>query len=219
MHRFAGIYTPLATPFAADGSLDAKGLARNVEKYLRTPLTGLVVLGSNGEAPQLEEHEADLAISTVRDAMPPDRPLLAGTGRESVTGRDGELYSHSIEPFVLVLGRDAPTDRRSTSWQLPRQRLVDHGDAWRRLTVRRRQVAARNDRNSHRFGMPWCDEVDVHAHFVLSGRRARRNAGENRGCTGAMQSRARRRARVGRRVAFTLGRRRDPAPGAWRRPG
>jgi 4-hydroxy-2-oxoglutarate aldolase len=83
MHRFAGIYTPLATPFAADGSLDARGLARNVEKYLRSPLTGLVVLGSNGEAPQLEEAEADLAIKTVREAMPKDRPLLAGTGRES----------------------------------------------------------------------------------------------------------------------------------------
>jgi dihydrodipicolinate synthase/N-acetylneuraminate lyase len=85
MHRFAGIYTPLATPFAADGSLDVRGLARNVEKYLRSPLTGLVVLGSNGEAPQLEEHEADLAIETVRDAMPKDRPLLAGTGRESTS--------------------------------------------------------------------------------------------------------------------------------------
>jgi 4-hydroxy-2-oxoglutarate aldolase len=83
MHPFAGIYTPLATPFAADGSLDAAGLARNVERYLRSPLTGLVVLGSNGEAPQLEEHEADLAIKTVREAMPRDRPLLAGTGRES----------------------------------------------------------------------------------------------------------------------------------------
>ena len=83
MHRFAGIYTPLATPFAADGSLDVRGLARNVERYLRSPLTGLVVLGSNGEAPQLEEHEADLAIETVREAMPKDRPLLAGTGRES----------------------------------------------------------------------------------------------------------------------------------------
>ena len=83
MNRFAGIYTPLATPFADDGSLDVRGLARNVEKYLQSPLTGLVVLGSNGEAPQLEEHEADLAIKTVRDAMPKDRPLLAGTGRES----------------------------------------------------------------------------------------------------------------------------------------
>lgn len=83
MHQFAGIYTPLATPFAADGSLDVRGLAGNVEKYLRSPLTGLVVLGSNGEAPQLEDDEADLAIRTVRDVMPKNRPLLAGTGRES----------------------------------------------------------------------------------------------------------------------------------------
>jgi 4-hydroxy-2-oxoglutarate aldolase len=83
MHRFAGIYTPLATPFAADGGLDTRALARNVDKYLKSPLTGLVVLGSNGEAPQLDEDEADLAIKTVRDRMPKDRPLLAGTGRES----------------------------------------------------------------------------------------------------------------------------------------
>lgn len=83
MHLFAGIYTPLATPFAADGSLDTRALARNVDKYLKSPLTGLVVLGSNGEAPQLDEDEADLAIKTVRDAMPKHRPLLAGTGRES----------------------------------------------------------------------------------------------------------------------------------------
>jgi 4-hydroxy-2-oxoglutarate aldolase len=83
MHQFAGIYTPLATPFAADGSLDVRALANNVEKYLRSPLTGLVVLGSNGEAPQLEDDEADLAIRTVRGVMPKGRPLLAGTGRES----------------------------------------------------------------------------------------------------------------------------------------
>ena len=83
MHKFAGVYTPLATPFAAGGMLDCTALERNVEKYLRSPLTGLVVLGSNGEAPQLGEVEAELAIKTVRAAMPKDRPLLAGTGRES----------------------------------------------------------------------------------------------------------------------------------------
>ena len=83
MHPFAGVYTPLATPFAADGSLDERGLTANVERYLQTPLTGLVVLGSNGEAPQLDDAEADRAIAVVRAAMPKGRPLLAGTGRES----------------------------------------------------------------------------------------------------------------------------------------
>jgi len=83
MTSFAGVYTPLATPFAADGSLDERGLAGNVARYMSSPLTGLVVLGSNGEAPQLDDEEADRAIAVARGAMPRDRPLLAGTARES----------------------------------------------------------------------------------------------------------------------------------------
>jgi 4-hydroxy-2-oxoglutarate aldolase len=83
MHAFSGVYTPLATPFSATGALDGEGLKANAERYMRTRLTGLVVLGSNGEAPQLDDHEADTAIAVVRDVMPSGRPLLAGTGRES----------------------------------------------------------------------------------------------------------------------------------------
>jgi 4-hydroxy-2-oxoglutarate aldolase len=84
MHqRFAGIYTPIVTPFATDGEVDDRGLVANVDHYLATPLTGLVVLGSNGEAAQLEDDEADRVIATVRDRVPQGRPLLAGTGRES----------------------------------------------------------------------------------------------------------------------------------------
>ena len=50
---------------------------------MTTPLTGLVVLGSNGEAPQLEDAEADWMIDIVRSEVPSQRPLIAGTGRES----------------------------------------------------------------------------------------------------------------------------------------
>jgi len=81
--RFAGIYTPIVTPFTADGSIDERGIAANVAHYLATPLTGLVVLGSNGEAAQLDDDEADRVIDIVRAAVPKGRPLLAGTGRES----------------------------------------------------------------------------------------------------------------------------------------
>jgi 4-hydroxy-2-oxoglutarate aldolase len=82
-NRFAGIYTPIVTPFAASGDLDERGLAANVDHYLATRLTGLVVLGSNGEAAQLEDDEADRVIAIVRDRVPRHRPLLVGTGRES----------------------------------------------------------------------------------------------------------------------------------------
>ena len=82
-HKFAGIYTPIVTPFTAAGEIDERGLAANVNHYLATKLTGLVVLGSNGEAAQLEDDEADRVISIVRGHVPSGRPLLVGTGRES----------------------------------------------------------------------------------------------------------------------------------------
>jgi 4-hydroxy-2-oxoglutarate aldolase len=82
-NRFAGIYTPIVTPFDANGEVDPKGLVTNVDRYLKSPLTGLVVLGSNGEAAQLEDDEADRVIGIVRERVPAGRPLLVGTGRES----------------------------------------------------------------------------------------------------------------------------------------
>lgn len=81
--NISGLFHPLVTPFDSDGLLDQKGLAANVQKYLQTPLTGLVVLGSNGEQPQLENDECDRAMATVRNLVPADRPLMAGIGRES----------------------------------------------------------------------------------------------------------------------------------------
>ncbi len=80
---FAGIFTPIVTPFTADDAVDEGALRRNVGRWMTTPLTGLVVLGSNGEAPQLEDVEADRVIDMVRAEVPADRPLIAGTGRES----------------------------------------------------------------------------------------------------------------------------------------
>jgi 4-hydroxy-2-oxoglutarate aldolase len=83
MKPFAGIYTPIATPFRDDGGVDERALAANVSRWMTTPLTGLVVLGSNGEAASLEDDEADRVVDVVRAGVPGSRPLIAGTGRES----------------------------------------------------------------------------------------------------------------------------------------
>jgi len=83
MKQFTGIFTPIATPFRSDDTLDEQGLRSNVARWMTTPLAGLVVLGSNGEAPQLEEDEADRVIDIVRAEMPRSRPMIVGTGRES----------------------------------------------------------------------------------------------------------------------------------------
>ena len=89
MKPFSGVFTPIVTPFRDDDSLDEAGMRRNVARWMATPLTGLVVLGSNGEAPQLEDAEADRIIDIVRGEVPRNRPLIAGTGRESTSATIG----------------------------------------------------------------------------------------------------------------------------------
>ena len=83
MISLTGIHTPIATPFMTTGDLDLPALRRNVQRWMQTPLRGLVVLGSNGEAAHLDDTEAEAVAGTVREAMPGDRPLVVGTGRET----------------------------------------------------------------------------------------------------------------------------------------
>ena len=66
-----------------DEAIDHRALASNVAKWMKTRLAGLVVLGSNGEAPLLEDAESDAAIETARAHVPRDRTLIAGVGRDS----------------------------------------------------------------------------------------------------------------------------------------
>jgi 4-hydroxy-2-oxoglutarate aldolase len=81
--RFAGVFTPIVTPFTSTDTVDEPALRSNVAQWMKTPLHGLVVLGSNGEAVQLDDAEADRVVSLVREGVPRHRTLIAGTGRES----------------------------------------------------------------------------------------------------------------------------------------
>jgi 4-hydroxy-2-oxoglutarate aldolase len=83
MKPFAGVYTPITTPFRRDDTVDEAGLRDNVRRWMSSSLTGIVVLGSNGEAPQLNDDEADRVVAVAREEVPPSRPFIAGTGRES----------------------------------------------------------------------------------------------------------------------------------------
>jgi len=83
MKAFAGVYTPIVTPFRPDDTVDEAGLRANVRRWMGTPLTGIVVLGSNGEAAQLDDDEADRVVAAARAEVPKGRPFIVGTGRES----------------------------------------------------------------------------------------------------------------------------------------
>jgi 4-hydroxy-2-oxoglutarate aldolase len=77
-----GVLPPIPTPFAGD-AIDHPGLAANVGRWMRTRLAGLVVLGSNGEAPLLDDYESDAVMETARKHIPRGRIMIGGIGRES----------------------------------------------------------------------------------------------------------------------------------------
>ena len=80
--NLCGVFPPIPTPFI-DDAVDHAALAGNVERWMRTPLTGIVALGSNAEAPLLEDAEADAVLDTIRQHVPRSRTLIGGVGRES----------------------------------------------------------------------------------------------------------------------------------------
>jgi dihydrodipicolinate synthase/N-acetylneuraminate lyase len=79
----SGIFSPITTPFYPDGNVYFKKLESNVERYSKTPVAGIVALGSTGEAILLSDEERRQVFKTVRDAASANKVLIAGTGVES----------------------------------------------------------------------------------------------------------------------------------------
>jgi 4-hydroxy-2-oxoglutarate aldolase len=80
--KFAGIFPPIVTPFR-DGELDLAAARENARRWMSTPLSGLVALGTNGESAYVDDDEAVAFLEAVRAEVPRDRTLIAGTGRDS----------------------------------------------------------------------------------------------------------------------------------------
>lgn len=99
-----GIFPAITTPFYPDGRLYLKKLEHNVDRYSRTPVAGIVVLGSTGEAVMLGDEESREVLRTAREAASPEKVLTAGVARESVaeTLRLAEYAAEQQYDAVLV---------------------------------------------------------------------------------------------------------------------
>ena len=82
MH-LSGVFAPLPTPFDESGELDLRRLKLALPSWVKSPLKGVVVLGTNGEAGLLDDAESAAVIETARQEIPSGRTLIAGTARES----------------------------------------------------------------------------------------------------------------------------------------
>lgn len=81
--ELSGILPPIITPFTRDDRLDERSLRDNARRWMATRLAGIVTLGTNGESAYVDDDEADRIVSIVREEVPRQKLLIAGTGRDS----------------------------------------------------------------------------------------------------------------------------------------
>src|SRR6202166_694179 len=96
-----GIFPPITTPFYPDGNVYYKKIEANVERYSRTPVAGIVVQGSTGEAILLSDQERRDVLKAALAAAAPNKVMVAGTGMESARET---LY---LTEYAGQLGYDA----------------------------------------------------------------------------------------------------------------
>jgi 4-hydroxy-2-oxoglutarate aldolase len=91
-----GIFPPITTPFAPDGTLALDRLRENIARYNAMRLGGCVFNGSTSESVLLRWEEVYQVWETAKDAVAAGRTLIAGTGAES-TAETIEHTNHAAE--------------------------------------------------------------------------------------------------------------------------
>jgi 4-hydroxy-2-oxoglutarate aldolase len=81
--NLAGVFAPVPTPFDDRDRVDTARLRAALTKWVKRPLHGFVILGSNGEAVLLDDFESDQVIVAAREVVPREKRFIVGTGRES----------------------------------------------------------------------------------------------------------------------------------------
>jgi 4-hydroxy-tetrahydrodipicolinate synthase len=80
MAEIGGMITAMVTPFAEDRSVD-EAAARKLARHLTDHGShGLVIAGTTGESPTLDDEEKLSLLRAVRDELGPDVLLICGTG-------------------------------------------------------------------------------------------------------------------------------------------
>ncbi|RAL02672.1 dihydrodipicolinate synthase family protein [Aspergillus ibericus CBS 121593] len=105
----SGVYTPVVVFFHEDETIDTDSTLAHVDRMAAAGVTGLVLQGSNGEAPHLDHHERQTLVRAVRDHLTAqghtNTTLIVGCGAASV--RETLIYiteAHDAgADFALVL--------------------------------------------------------------------------------------------------------------------
>jgi dihydrodipicolinate synthase/N-acetylneuraminate lyase len=76
--QWAGVFTAITTPFDKSLAVDHAFLAEHANWLVSSGCTGIVALGSLGEAATLQFDEKVAIVATLRNALPKSTPVIAG---------------------------------------------------------------------------------------------------------------------------------------------
>jgi 4-hydroxy-2-oxoglutarate aldolase len=82
--ELGGIIIPAVTPFEEDGRISYEKMELNIQKWNQTDISGIMVLGTNGEFKALSDDESFDVIHFFCDHVSADKMIIAGVGRESL---------------------------------------------------------------------------------------------------------------------------------------
>jgi 4-hydroxy-2-oxoglutarate aldolase len=104
--QLAGVLAPITTPFdSTTGEVAPVHLRQNVSRLLGAGLDGVVVAGSTGESALLDPDEQRRMVGWVREVIPDQGWLLAGTGAESTRQAVALTRAAAAEGVDAVLVR------------------------------------------------------------------------------------------------------------------
>jgi 4-hydroxy-tetrahydrodipicolinate synthase len=95
-----GVWVPLITPFDAAGMVDVSAIERLCGEYLGAGATGIVALGTTGEASSLEADEKRTVIDTITR-------MCAAAGSRVIVGTGTNNTQHTIEATEALRGLPA----------------------------------------------------------------------------------------------------------------
>jgi len=97
MKSFGRLLTAMVTPFSENGSVDYARARQLAQALVASGTSGIVVAGTTGESPTLSHEEKLRLFREVKDAVGPERAVIAGTG----TNNTAESVSFSREAADL----------------------------------------------------------------------------------------------------------------------
>jgi 4-hydroxy-tetrahydrodipicolinate synthase len=101
MAEIGGVLTAMVTPFAEDGSVDEAAARQLARHLIENGSHGLVLSGTTGESPTLDDDEKLSLLRAVRDELGADILLICGTGSNDTR------HSEHLSAAAADAGADA----------------------------------------------------------------------------------------------------------------